>query len=184
MTSIPGFTFVRSHAQGWLSQMVASLIILAAVLSPTSLLAVDSPSEANKAVATRAFLELLNKHDFTAFEEIHTKDFVKHYSGNPAETLSQEMVDAKGQFLASSDLVFSINWLISEGDKVAVCFTANGTHDGPFKGIPATGKKYAFTAMTVWRVVNGKLAEEWVFSNDMDLYRQLGLLSEASGGNR
>jgi hypothetical protein len=32
--------------------------------------------------------------------------------------------------------------------------------------------------MTVWRFVDGKIAEEWVFSNDLDLYRQLGLFKD------
>jgi predicted ester cyclase len=32
--------------------------------------------------------------------------------------------------------------------------------------------------MTVWRFVDGKIAEEWVFFNELDLYRQLGLSKE------
>jgi steroid delta-isomerase-like uncharacterized protein len=88
------------------------------------------------------------------------------------------MRDARGQYDSSSDLTFRENWMIAEGDKVAVCFTAKGTHDGAFNGVPATGKRYELSAMTVWRFVDGKIAEEWVFSNDLDLYRQLGLFKE------
>ena len=132
----------------------------------------------NKAVARAAFFDYLNHRDFKRFEEIHTKDFVKHYNNSPAENLSEEMGDAKGQFDSSSDLTFTENWTIAEGDKVAVCFTAKGTHDGAFRGIPATGKRYEVSSMTVWRFVDGKIAEEWVFLNELDLYRQLGLFQE------
>jgi steroid delta-isomerase-like uncharacterized protein len=132
----------------------------------------------NKAVARAAFFDYLNHRNFKRFEEIHTKDFVKHYNNSPAENLSEEMQDAKGQFDSSSDLTFTENWMIAEGDKVAVCFTAKGTHDGVFQGVPATGKHYELSAMTVWRFVDGRIAEEWVFSNDLDLYRQLGLFKE------
>ena len=132
----------------------------------------------NKAVARAAFFDYLNHRDFKRFEEIHTKDFVKHYNNSPAENLTEEMQDAKGQYDSSSDLTFKENWMIAEGDKVAICFTARGTHDGSFQSIPATGKRYEFSAMTVWRFVDGKIAEEWVFSNDLDLYRQLGLFKE------
>jgi steroid delta-isomerase-like uncharacterized protein len=69
--------------------------------------------------------------------------------------------------------------MIAEGDKVAVCFTAKGTHDGALRGVPATGKRYKLPAMTVWRSVDGKIAEEWVFFNELDLYRQLGLFKRA-----
>ena len=134
--------------------------------------------EQNKALAKAAFLEYLNHKDFNGFEAVHTKDCVKHYNNSPVENLAQEMEDAKGQFVSSSDLTFTITWMIAEGDKVAVCFTAKGTHDGPFQGIPPTGKKYGLSGMTVWRFLGGKIAEEWVFSNDLDLYRQLGLFKE------
>jgi steroid delta-isomerase-like uncharacterized protein len=134
--------------------------------------------EQNKAVARAAFFDYLNHKDFKRFEEVHTKDFVKHYNNNPAENLSEEMGDAKGQFDLSSDLTFTENWMIAEGDKVAVCFTAKGTHTGAFHGIPATGKRYEVTSMTVWRFVDRKIAEEWVFFNELDLYRQLGLFKE------
>jgi steroid delta-isomerase-like uncharacterized protein len=134
--------------------------------------------EQNKAVARAAFFDYLNHRDFKRFEEIHTKDFVKHYNNSPAENLSEEMRDARGQYDSSSDLTFTENWIIAEGDKVAVCFIAKGTHDGAFQSVPATGKHFELAAMTVWRFVDGKIAEEWVFSNDLDLYRQLGLFKE------
>jgi steroid delta-isomerase-like uncharacterized protein len=134
--------------------------------------------EQNKTIARSTFLEYLNHKDFKSFEGVHTKDFVKHYNNSPAENLAQEMEDAKGQFVSSSDLTFTVNWMIAEGDKVAVCFTSKGTHDGVFEGIPPTGKKYEVAGMTVWRFVDGKIAEEWVFVNELDLYRQLGLLKD------
>lgn len=138
----------------------------------------------NKALARAAFFDYLYHRNFKRFEEIHTKDFVKHYNSGPAENLSEEMRDAKGQFESSSDLTFTENWMIAEGDKVAVCFTAKGTHDGAFQGIPATGKRFELSAMTVWRFVHGKIAEEWVFSNDLDLYRQLGLFKGPGSKDR
>jgi len=132
----------------------------------------------NKAVARAAFFDYLNHRDFKRFEEIHTKDFVKHYNNGPAENLSEEMHDAKGQFDSSSDITFPENRMIAEEDKIAECFTAKGTKEEAFQGVPATGKHYELAAMTVWRFVDGKIAEEWVFSNDLDLYRQLGLFKD------
>jgi steroid delta-isomerase-like uncharacterized protein len=133
--------------------------------------------EQNKAVARAAF-DSLNRRDFKRFEEIHTQDFMKHYNNNPAENLSEEMRDARGQFDYSSDLTITVDWMIAEGDKVAVCVTAKGTHTGAFHGVPATGKRYELTTMTVWRFEKGKIAEEWVFLNELDLYRQLGMFKD------
>jgi steroid delta-isomerase-like uncharacterized protein len=162
------------------TQKIGMLIICLGfcfILSPSQA-ASANVEEQNKAVARSAFLEYLNHEDFKSFEGIHTKDFVKHYNNSPAENLAQEMEDAKGQFISSSDLSFTVNWMIAEGDKVAVCFTAKGTHDGVFQGVPATGRKYDISGMTVWRFADGEIAEEWVFFNDLDLYRQLGLFKD------
>ncbi len=74
--------------------------------------------------------------------------------------------------------------MIAEGDKVAVCVTGKGTHAGAFRGIPATGKHYELSATTVWRFADGKISEEWVFSDDLDLYRQLGLFKEPGSTGR
>jgi steroid delta-isomerase-like uncharacterized protein len=167
----------RSHRVQGAAGAVVLCIVLCFLLIPSHA-ATGKLEDKNKAIARAAFFDYLNHRDFKRFEEIHTKDFVKHYNNSPAENLSEEMGDAKGQFESSSDLTFTENWMIAEGDKVAVCFTAKGTHDGVFQGVPATGKHYELSAMTVWRFVDGKIAEEWVFSNDLDLYRQLGLFKE------
>ncbi len=168
--------FWRSHRVQGVGAVVLC-IVLCFLLIPSHA-AAGKLEDQNKAVARAAFFDYLNHRNFKRFEETHTKDFVKHYNNSPAENLSEEMQDAKGQFDSSSDLTFTENWMIAEGDKVAVCFTAKGTHDGVFQGVPATGKHYELSAMTVWRFVDGKIAEEWVFSNDLDLYRQLGLFKE------
>jgi steroid delta-isomerase-like uncharacterized protein len=167
----------RSHRGQGAAGAVVLCIVLCFLLIPSHA-ATGKLEDKNKAIARAAFFDYLNHRDFKRFEEIHSKDFVKHYNNSPAENLSEEMGDAKGQFESSSDLTFTENWMIAEGDKVAVCFTAKGTHDGVFQGVPATGKHYELSAMTVWRFVDGKIAEEWVFSNDLDLYRQLGLFKE------
>jgi steroid delta-isomerase-like uncharacterized protein len=164
-----------SHVQG--AGAVVLCIGLGFLLIPSHA-AGGKLEDRNKAIARAAFFDYLNHRDFKRFEEIHTKDFVKHDNNSPAENLSEEMQDAKGQFDSSSDLTFTENWMIAEGDKVAVCFTAKGTHDGAFQGVPATGKHLEIAAMTVWRFVDGKIAEEWLFFNDLDLYRQLGLFKD------
>jgi predicted ester cyclase len=146
----------RSKQKFWRSYRVqgAAAVVLCiglCVFLIPSHAAAGKLEDRNKAAARAAFFDYLNHRDFKRFEEIHTRDFVKHYNNRSAENLSEEMQDAKGQFDSSSDLTFTENWMIAEGNKVAVCFTAKGTHDGAFEGVPATGKHFVLVAMTVWR---------------------------------
>jgi steroid delta-isomerase-like uncharacterized protein len=162
--------------------MLLRLVILAALVpacaarTATPPRAAEGPDlAARNADAARTAFAVLEQRDFDRFEALHTKDFVKHYNNRPTESLAEEMRDARGQAVASSDLGIKVNWVVAEKDRVAVHFTSWGTNDGPIGSMPPTGKRFNLTAMTVWRFVDGLIAEEWVFLNDLDLYQALGL---------
>ena len=72
------------------------------------------------------------------------------------------------------DLHFTIEELISEGDKVVMRWTLRGTHRGNLRGLPATGRTVAVTGQVIDRVVDGRVVEEWVDYDTAGLLRQLG----------
>lgn len=52
--------------------------------------------------------------------------------------------------------------MVAEGDKVAVLWTFQGTHTGSgYEGLPATGTRVKVRGMTIWRIVDGRIVEEW-----------------------
>jgi steroid delta-isomerase-like uncharacterized protein len=68
--------------------------------------------------------------------------------------------------------------LIAEGDKVVERWTNTGTHTGaPFMGVPASGKKYSVTGISIYRIVNGKIVEHWGEFNSVTVFQQLGLMA-------
>ena len=79
-------------------------------------------------------------------------------------------------FSAFPDLVYKINDVIAEGDKVVMSLTNSATHEGEFQGIPATGKKTSFNAVDIFRVVDGKITDEWSFPDQLSLMQQLGVI--------
>lgn len=74
---------------------------------------------------------------------------------------------------AFPDLRHEIHELVAEGDVVALRATPRGTHQGEFLGIEPTGKKIGFDVMAFFRIVNGKIQEEWVVADLMGLTQQL-----------
>ena len=52
--------------------------------------------------------------------------------------------------------------------------TATGTHHGEYMGVPATGKKVKFSWITIYRIADGKVAEEWLVFDQLGLLQQLG----------
>jgi len=60
------------------------------------------------------------------------------------------------------------------GDSMIVRWTITATHAGNLRGLPPTGKPLRFSGIAIDRVANGKIVEEWVYFNVLDLMQQLG----------
>jgi steroid delta-isomerase-like uncharacterized protein len=75
--------------------------------------------------------------------------------------------------------------VVAQDDKVAVRYTLAGTHRGPFAGVPATGKRVTLSGITLFRLVDGRLAEGWGCADLFGFLQQLGALptpGQPSGG--
>lgn len=135
-----------------------------------------SPSEQqNKALAKRAFEELLSKGRFELAEQLYAKDFVNHGIHRDI-TLEEDQAALKGWHQAFPDLSIVPEKLIADGDQVAVYWIARGTNTGTGNGLPATGKKAELSGITIWRIVDGKIKEEWSAFDQLSMMKQLGLL--------
>ena len=77
---------------------------------------------------------------------------------------------------AFPDLRFTLEDLLVEGDKVVARWTCRGTHHGVFRGMAPTGKRVTFTGMTLSRMAQGKIVEQWTVEDGVSLYQQLGIL--------
>jgi predicted ester cyclase len=53
-----------------------------------------------------------------------------------------------------------------------------GTHRGEFMGIAPTGKHVTVTAITIFRVEEGKIAELWNNVDALGLLQQLGAIPQ------
>jgi steroid delta-isomerase-like uncharacterized protein len=110
------------------------------------------------------------------FLEIHTEDFVVHGATRTA-TLAEDLEAAKGWRQAFPDAVCAVDQLVAEGDLVTARWTCRGTNTGVGQGLPATGKAVVVPGITIFRVRDGKLAEEWGLIDMWGMLRQLGLVA-------
>jgi len=135
-----------------------------------------SLQEQNKALAKRAFEELLSKGRFELAEQLYAKDFVNHGIHRDI-SLDEDQAALRGWHQAFPDLAIVPEKLIAEGDLVTIYWIARGTNTGTGNGLPATGKKGELAGITIWRIVNGKIKEEWSAFDQLSLMQQLGLLA-------
>ena len=126
----------------------------------------------NKAIAGRVFEEIFNQGKFQVAEEIYAKDFVNHGLHRNAD-LREDQAAARAEKKAFPDLKMTVNLMVAEGDLVTVVWTFLGTHTGAgYYGLPPTGVKVELRGITVWRIVDGKIREEWTSFDQLRVFRQ------------
>jgi steroid delta-isomerase-like uncharacterized protein len=135
----------------------------------------SSLQEQNKALAKRAFEELLSKGKFELAEQLYAKDFVNHGIHRNI-SLQEDQAALKGWHEAFPDVSIVPEKLIAEGDLVTIYWIARGTNTGTGNGLPATGKRVEQAGITIWRIVDGKIKEEWSAFDQLSMMQQLGLL--------
>jgi steroid delta-isomerase-like uncharacterized protein len=140
-----------------------------------SFIVASSLQEQNKAIARRAFEEILSHGRFELASELYAKDFVSHGMHRSAG-LEEDQAALKGWHQAFPDVAIVPEKLIAEDDLVTIYWIASGTNTGTGNGLPATGKKAELAGITIWRIVDGKIKEEWSAFDQLSMMQQLGLL--------
>ena len=59
------------------------------------------------------------------------------------------------------DLQITIEDTVAKEDKVAVRWTASGTHAGQLRGIDPTNRQIQWTGMAIYRLSGGKIGQAW-----------------------
>ena len=131
--------------------------------------------EQNKAIAKQAFEEILSRGRFELAEQLYAKDFVNHGIHSNA-TLEEDQAALKAWHAAFPDLVIVPEKLMAEDDLVTIYWIARGTNTGTGNGLPATGKKAELAGITIWRIVDEKIKEEWSAFDQLSMMKQLGLI--------
>jgi predicted ester cyclase len=155
------------------SARLPAVTVPAAAVNSAGMSATVSKEARNKAIALRVFEENFNQGKFQVADEIYARDFENH--GLYRTAYLQEDQDAvHAEKKAFPDLKMTVNMMVAEGDLVSVMWTFRGTHTAAgYGGIPPTGAKIAFRGITVWRIVDGKIRDEWTAFDEMTIYRQI-----------
>ena len=130
--------------------------------------------EANIA-AQQKFGEAVNSGELDLLDDLVAEDAVDN---DPAPGQGLGPAGYKmffGEMIAAfPDLHVAVERLVANDTDVAFAYTLTGTHQGPFMGHSASGKKFSVRGMQISRFENGKLVERWGSSNQQEMFDQLG----------
>ena len=137
--------------------------------------------ERNKELVYRMTEEVWSKGNLEKLDELFSPDFVQYFLpfGSETKGLDQFRVNVGSHRKAFPDWAEQIKLIVAEGDLVAIHFTSTGTNDGSFLGNPPTGKQIYINEMSIYRIVDGRIAEQWLIPDSLSLSQQLGLVLQS-----
>ena len=122
------------------------------------------------------WFDAVNGADLELFRSIVAAGYV-HHSG--AGDLDADGVVEGFWFYKSAfpDLTYELHEIVTadDGSAAVARWTMRGTHTGgDFFGSAPAGRTFASPGLSLHRVVDGRIVEEWEYNADLTLMRQLG----------
>ena len=133
--------------------------------------------ENNKNTFRRYVDEVWKDENLDFANEIFAEQYLSHQSDS---TVLERGPDDVKKFVTEYRPAFSgientIEDMIGEDDRVVNRWTLRVTHNGAFRGIPATNKRITITGIGIFRFSeDGKVVESWDSLDQLGMLRQLG----------
>jgi serine phosphatase RsbU (regulator of sigma subunit)/predicted ester cyclase len=133
-----------------------------------------SVQENNKALVRRFNEEIYNRGNMDVADELLAPNFVARDALTGEEASRDELKrEIAEQAATSSDLHFSIEEQIAEGDKVVIRTIGSGTHDlAEYEGLAPTGVRITIENIHIYRVVEDKIVEARGVSDTSPLWKR------------
>jgi predicted ester cyclase len=144
---------------------------------------VTQTTEGNKEVIRRLLREVDQGND-DLVDSYYSATYVDH-SPSPGRSLAEGREGVRRAIAlfrqAFPDTRHTIEDLVAEGDRVVARVSARATHTGELFGHAPTGRVVTLTSITVYRIVDGRIAERWS-EQGSGVLDQLGIVPPANLG--
>ena len=142
--------------------------------------AAEGITEEEAMVIGDTYLKARSEVNLDLLDEIYASDVVIHDCSQPEDMVGLNALKSQYSYShrALPNFQMTLDEMIVKGDRIVWIWTVTGTNTGPFHtpfgDLPPTGKKVKFTGVAIDRMVGGKIVEEWIYFNVLELLQQLG----------
>jgi steroid delta-isomerase-like uncharacterized protein len=126
-----------------------------------------------------ALHHIWNSGDLVLIDRVYAQDFLAHW---PA---SSEVPERRGihgiRFGVERIRTAFPDWheqvldIFGAGDRVASRYVSTGTHRGTFWGIAPTGRRIEIQEMSIFRIADDRIVEQWCMFDELARLQQLGV---------
>jgi len=161
-----------------MKKMILSVLMFTALLASSFSVQAQKKDLANSNVKfyNHVWDVVLNEGRLNILDTAYAENAMLHTM--PATMGKANCIAYYANYIAGfSNRQFTVRESIAQGDKVVKYWQFKGKHTGSFFGIPATNKEVDVIGCTIATVVNGKITEEQDFMDNLEFFRQLGLMA-------
>ena len=164
---------VTSHS--FLILLLTFFFVASFVITSCNTSTGESILEGNKRLVLNMNAELWNKGNLDRVHEFFSPDFVLHFlpDGSELRGIDSLQIHEKEHREAFPDWKEDIKHIVADRDLVVIHFVSRGTNEGSFLGNPPTGKQIQINEMSIFRIADGKIAEQWLLPDIFSMQQQL-----------
>ncbi|MGL5008898.1 MAG: ester cyclase [Paracoccaceae bacterium] len=103
-------------------------------------------------------------------------DMIAYFNGEPEPSrgLEQFLTFQEGLFAGFPAITTKVTHITAEADTVIVQSVLDGTQDGPFFGVPASGARVRLPDVTIFRLKNCRIVEVRYFTDLLAVMTAIG----------
>jgi steroid delta-isomerase-like uncharacterized protein len=124
----------------------------------------------------RANDEMWNKGNVDVCDEVFADNCSFHDPSFEVNGVAGMKEQVLGLRAAQPDLHTETHDILVDGDLSAARFTMAGTAQGQFRELPATGKSYVMSGITMSKLQGDRVVEQWVNYDLLGALQQVGII--------
>jgi hypothetical protein len=115
-------------------------------------------TEQNMRAIRRIYDELWNERKLEIADDLIAEGATNYDTGLLPMSFGPEEMKGTIRMVTAAfpDNRHEVEEVIAEGDRVVLCCTLSGTHEGPFMGIPPMGRRIEVNEIHIYRLKDGK----------------------------
>ena len=130
----------------------------------------------------RQFVDAVNAHDIDAAAACLAPGYIHHSGAGDLDVEAFKV--ALGKYLTSfPDLRYDVQELapLADGHGVVARWILRGTHLGRAFDADPTGKAWATPGLSLHRIEDGRIVEDWEYGDDLAMFDAIGFTLEPPG---
>jgi len=165
----------RRTSHGAIPRALVWLAVTSVAITGCGTTTSDGVLERNKQLVRQMNADVWNRADLDALDEFYAPDFVLHLLTDGSETRGIEGLreHVREHREAFPDWSEDIKRIVAEGDLVVIHYVSSGTNQGQWLGQAPTGRKVQLNEVSIFRIEDGRIAEQWLLPDVFSMQQQL-----------